>query len=151
MEHVVGAADAAAAAWRLHAFELLITLVLAFAFGCLVTSVERHSVLGADEKVEHSQLNCSAAAALKFDCVLEDAKSVIEPDGEAPHRQLPDREYRGSGVRTGGRPWRCVAACSSFARSLNALRSPRLKIHSFGHGKVARGVSRHSPHPFPLR
>ena len=78
MEHMVGAADATAAAWRLHAFELLTTLavegtsiffgVLAFAFGCLLAFVERHFVLEADEKVEHCELNCSAAAALEFDC-----------------------------------------------------------------------------------
>ena len=53
--------------------------------------------------------------------------------------------YRGSGVRTGGRPWRCVAACSSFARSLNALRSPQLKIHSFGHTSLSSSV------PSPVR
>ena len=72
---------------------------------------ERHFVLEDEEKVER-ELNCSAAAALEFDFGLVDLDSVLESDGEvwAQHRQQPDRGYRGSGDRTGGRPWRCSAA-----------------------------------------
>ena len=72
---------------------------------------ERHFVLEDEEKVER-ELSCSAAAALEFDFGLVDLDSVLESDGEVGHntRQQPDRGYRGSGDRTGGRPWRCSAA-----------------------------------------
>ena len=69
---------------------------------------ERHSVSEDDEKVERCELNCSAAAALEFDSGLVDLESVLESDGEVGHNTAS--RYRGSGVRTGGRPWRCSAA-----------------------------------------
>ena len=83
MEHMGGAADATTAAWRLHAFEFPHHMSPCRRFwvpGWLQWSPTL--CWGADEKVEHCELNCSAAAALKFDCVLEDSKSVIESDGK---------------------------------------------------------------------